>query len=582
MLKTKNIKISIFLFIFLLLLFSNQPSTYGNTSYTACYCINSIKDEKGNNLEYGKVFAYIDGCEVSSCSISLADPCYQLLIPYTLGDLGKEIIFYVKIEDKTIEAISDFKVLLDNNHQGGYYGTMINLTVSNLPPLLTGVKAYFGDKLISYGDTITVNIGDILKIKALAEYSDSSEKDITENCNWGLGDSAIDSFERIQYWEFKAVKADGKHNMFSIGYCGRELHFIINVIDTPPTLFNLSIWDNAIDIPINNIFTLQFNKPISEGNNYAGISILNSEGVPIGITKTINEGILTIKPIVNIKYYSNYILYIPAGSIKNLGTMSNTSDSIYHFTTEKEPNVILSELTSLVKSQINEHMDEYFVASVSGDTIILEIKEGSEKLNIENCFDILSILNIFIEVERVNPIQSITINSNTYLKSDLYSKNILNSLKTEFVSLVNDPQITNYSDILLENLVGKSFKSSFYKTDIILTFVLPQDKIDECFIATAAFGSKFQPSVVLLLHFRDQYLLSNSWGKAFVKFYYKNSPPIATFIAHSEPLKGMVRILLLPVIALAYSVMHPVVGVGVIGVILLLVLIKKYYPKTIF
>jgi hypothetical protein len=78
-----------------------------------------------------------------------------------------------------------------------------------------------------------------------------------------------------------------------------------------------------------------------------------------------------------------------------------------------------------------------------------------------------------------------------------------------------------------------------------------------------------------LRHFRDQYLLTNTLGTAFVKFYYKNSPPIAAYIANSEPLKAMVRILLLPVIALAYSIMHPVVGFGCIGILIFILILKK-------
>jgi hypothetical protein len=82
---------------------------------------------------------------------------------------------------------------------------------------------------------------------------------------------------------------------------------------------------------------------------------------------------------------------------------------------------------------------------------------------------------------------------------------------------------------------------------------------NECFIATAAFGSKLQPAVVLLRQFRDKCLLTNTLGRAFVKFYYHHSPPVARFIAQSEPLKALVRILLLPLIAIAYAVLHPVV-----------------------
>ncbi len=81
---------------------------------------------------------------------------------------------------------------------------------------------------------------------------------------------------------------------------------------------------------------------------------------------------------------------------------------------------------------------------------------------------------------------------------------------------------------------------------------------DECFIATAAFGSKFTWPVALLRNFRDQYLLTNTLGTAFVRFYYQYSPPIADFIATSQPLKMLVRVMLAPVIAIVYTMYHPI------------------------
>lgn len=78
-----------------------------------------------------------------------------------------------------------------------------------------------------------------------------------------------------------------------------------------------------------------------------------------------------------------------------------------------------------------------------------------------------------------------------------------------------------------------------------------------CFIATAAFGSKFTWPVALLREFRDQYLLTNSWGTSFVSFYYKHSPPIAATIASSQPLKILVKVFLAPVIGVVYVIYHP-------------------------
>ncbi len=83
------------------------------------------------------------------------------------------------------------------------------------------------------------------------------------------------------------------------------------------------------------------------------------------------------------------------------------------------------------------------------------------------------------------------------------------------------------------------------------------NSVDECFIATAAFGSKLEPAVVLLRQFRDRFLLTNAIGRAFVDFYYRHSPPLANLIAKNEALRTMTRGLLLLPIAIAWSLLHP-------------------------
>ncbi|MFH1459039.1 MAG: CFI-box-CTERM domain-containing protein [Candidatus Omnitrophota bacterium] len=72
-----------------------------------------------------------------------------------------------------------------------------------------------------------------------------------------------------------------------------------------------------------------------------------------------------------------------------------------------------------------------------------------------------------------------------------------------------------------------------------------------CFIATAAFGTKMAKEVKILCEFRDRYLLTNYWGTQFVKFYYKNSPPIADYIRQKEGLRSMIRFCLKPLISLS-------------------------------
>ncbi|MFZ4404806.1 MAG: CFI-box-CTERM domain-containing protein, partial [Pseudobdellovibrionaceae bacterium] len=81
-------------------------------------------------------------------------------------------------------------------------------------------------------------------------------------------------------------------------------------------------------------------------------------------------------------------------------------------------------------------------------------------------------------------------------------------------------------------------------------------KDKKCFIATAAFGSAWAPPVQILRDFRDDFLLQTSWGKGFVKFYYHNSPPLADWIGQRTWAKVIVRVVLWPVVGIAYLFNH--------------------------
>lgn len=72
-----------------------------------------------------------------------------------------------------------------------------------------------------------------------------------------------------------------------------------------------------------------------------------------------------------------------------------------------------------------------------------------------------------------------------------------------------------------------------------------------CFIATAAFGSDMAPEVQSFRDFRNKYLLNNSVGTRFVKFYYKHSPFYAEWISHNEFAKTAVRVALWPLLFFA-------------------------------
>jgi hypothetical protein len=81
-----------------------------------------------------------------------------------------------------------------------------------------------------------------------------------------------------------------------------------------------------------------------------------------------------------------------------------------------------------------------------------------------------------------------------------------------------------------------------------------------CFIATAAFGSYVDPHVKVLRSFRDACLQTTAPGRAFVKWYYATSPPIADVIRGNETLRAGVRLALIPLIGFSYLCLT--VGLG--------------------
>ncbi len=83
-----------------------------------------------------------------------------------------------------------------------------------------------------------------------------------------------------------------------------------------------------------------------------------------------------------------------------------------------------------------------------------------------------------------------------------------------------------------------------------------------CFIATAAYGSSLAPQVILLKEFRDRHLMASPAGHAFVRWYYRTSPPVAEWVRQSPTLRALIRWSLWPVVAIVWLILHPVEGLG--------------------
>lgn len=96
-----------------------------------------------------------------------------------------------------------------------------------------------------------------------------------------------------------------------------------------------------------------------------------------------------------------------------------------------------------------------------------------------------------------------------------------------------------------------------------------------CFISTAAFGSDMAPEVSLFRKFRNEFLLNNSLGKQFVKYYYLYSPPLANFIAQSDYLKAMARMFLYPLLVFSYLSLNYGILVALLSLAVALILLSQ-------
>ena len=78
--------------------------------------------------------------------------------------------------------------------------------------------------------------------------------------------------------------------------------------------------------------------------------------------------------------------------------------------------------------------------------------------------------------------------------------------------------------------------------DCYYIYKFPLYEPSPCFIATAAYGTPLHADINVLRVFRDEYLVTNSVGRAFVKIYYTSSPPITDLISENEGLMVVTRV----------------------------------------
>lgn len=115
------------------------------------------------------------------------------------------------------------------------------------------------------------------------------------------------------------------------------------------------------------------------------------------------------------------------------------------------------------------------------------------------------------------------------------------TVKLRFVASVNS-EIADIKALLdagqgaLNAKVGEVVEDAEAGSEV-LEWLLGED----CFIATAAYGTSTATEIDVLRDFRDGVLLMSPAGRDYIGFYYAASPPIADVIARHEILRTVVR-----------------------------------------
>lgn len=109
-------------------------------------------------------------------------------------------------------------------------------------------------------------------------------------------------------------------------------------------------------------------------------------------------------------------------------------------------------------------------------------------------------------------------------------------------------ELVSYTNLFTSIIKTASTKKSSAKNPRAYKMLLKSANIKtgNCFIASIAFESRNDPTLVILRAFRNQILSTNTPGKSLVRFYYRWSPGLANRLQHHKWIKTALRAVLPP------------------------------------
>jgi hypothetical protein len=110
-------------------------------------------------------------------------------------------------------------------------------------------------------------------------------------------------------------------------------------------------------------------------------------------------------------------------------------------------------------------------------------------------------------------------------------------------------ELVSYTNLFTSIVKVASAKRKFSKNPRAYRAILKAANVKSgnCFIASIAFESRNDPTLVILRAFRNQVLTPHPAGKTFVRLYYKWSPGLANRLQHHKWVKKVLKTVLPPI-----------------------------------
>jgi hypothetical protein len=433
---------------------------------------------------------------------------------------------------------------------------------------------------------------------AIATFSDGTTQTVTGNSSWsenstyaGINSSGVLTISEVTEDTLVTIQAS-----YSIGGVTETASKVVKIIDVPisnlppdtPTIVYPENYSGDVEVPLN-ITTTAFSDPNNDDHFKSQWQISEQSDFSTRAVDITSDNYLTTFSVPHMVLKPNQKYYVRVRCFDVYSTPSNWSSTVEfttaHFIVDLNGNGIAD--ADEVDDSVDLNLDG--IPDNDQPQIIKCVKasDGSVSIGIEK------VTSTAEEIESLEIIDPDTISDMFNRPSDLifglfsYRLRVKTPGDTAMIRIYVSGEIfesdvfykydtingwydysehTTFNDdrqsITLEVKDGGYGDSDGLANGIIVdpggiatledSYSSFGSNVMGCFIATAAFGSKFEKHVQLLRRFRDLYLMPNSIGRAFVKAYYKYSPPMADFIAKHDVLRTIVRWGLAPIIAISW------------------------------